>query len=154
MLAARFSLGFRLGEKRSGEVPLGGVGKNRNNRLPCAETLCELQRSKDVRSGGDAGKKPFLRREIARATKRFLVGDDADVGVYLRIQVVGYKPVSNAHLKMSANRASRENSGVLRLDSPDFYAGILRLQHFANAAEGSTRPDARTETVDRQNWCS
>ena len=127
MLAARFSLGFRLGEKRSGEVPLGGVGKNRNNRLPCAETLCELQRSKDVRSGGDAGKKPFLRREIARATKRFLVGDDADVGVYLRIQVVGYKPVSNAHLKMCSYGTAGKDCGMFGFNCPDFYIGIIFL---------------------------
>ena len=69
--------------------------------------------------------------------------------VYLRIQVVGYKPVSDAHLKMGADRATSENRGILRLDSPDFYAGILRLKHFAYAAKGSASSDSRAKAVNR-----
>ena len=69
------------------------------------------------------------------------------LGVYLRIQVVGYKPVPNAHLEMSADRSSREDRGVLWLDGPDFYAGVLRLKDFADAAEGPAGADSRAPSA-------
>ena len=49
---------------------------------------------------------------------------------------------------MSADRSSREDRGVLWLDGPDFYAGVLRLKDFADAAESPARSDSRAEAVD------
>ena len=81
-----------------------------------------------------AGHQPFLAGEVARATKRLFVGNDADVRVDLCVQVVGYEPVADAHLQMRADRPSREDRRVLWLDRPYLDGRVLRLEDFADPA--------------------
>jgi len=49
---------------------------------------------------------------------------------------------------MRADGAAREDRGVFRLYRPDLDIRVLRLEHLADAADGTAGTDARAETVD------
>ena len=50
---------------------------------------------------------------------------------------------------MSADRAARQNCGVLRLNCPDRDVRIVLAQDLADAGDGTAGADAGAESVDR-----
>ena len=131
-----------VSEEGRGEVAFGGIRKDGDDGLAGSEAFGKLEGGEDVRAGGDAGEKPFFAGEVACAAKRLFVGDNADVRVDLGVEVIRDETVADAHLEMRADGSAGEDGGVLGFDGPDLNAGVLRLQHFADAAQCSARADA------------
>ena len=47
----------------STEIPLGGIRKNRHDRLPFPQFFCQLQGRADIGARGDAAEEAFLGRQ-------------------------------------------------------------------------------------------